>query len=304
VATSLPLDLDLRAARERLLELRPDVVFNLVESVGGQGRLIHLAPALLEALGLPYTGCSAEATFLTSGKPLAKRLLAQAGIPTAPAFARHELAAGSVVPPGRWIVKSAWEHASVGLDEDSVLEGGDAGRLLEALERRLPALGGEGFVEAFLPGREFNLGLLEAEQPGAPPVHLPPAEIEFKDWPAGKERVVGFRAKWDEGSFEYVNTVRRYEFAPGDAAFLAEAGRLARACWDLFRLGGYARVDLRGDAEGRPVVLEVNTNPCLTPGAGYAAALEVAGLRYEDVIERIALAALRRAGLAPREEGA
>ena len=296
-AEALPFDLDLGRARAELLARGPDVVFNLVESVGGQGRLVHLAPALLEALGLPFSGCSAEATFLASGKPLAKRLLQQAGVPTAPWLSRPELAAGAPVPAGRWIVKSAWEHASVGLDEDSVLEGGDPAALLAELERRLPALGGEGFLEAFLPGRELNLGLLEGPDG---PRHLPPAEIEFRDWPAGKPRVVGYRAKWAEDSFEYVHTVRRYAFGPEDQAFLAAGQALARACWDLFRLSGYARVDLRGDAQGRPVVLEVNTNPCLAPGAGFAAALEVAGLDYAHTIEELALNALRRAGRDPR----
>lgn len=292
---TLPLDLDLERGRERLRALGPDVVFNLVESLGGHARLIHLAPALFEALGLPYTGCSAEATFVSSNKPLAKRLLRQAGLPTAPAFTREQLRAGVEVPPGRWIVKSAWEHASVGLDEDSVLEAGDAGTLLRELERRLPALGGEGFVEAFLPGRELNLGLLEGP-PGEGPLELPPIEIEFQDWPADKPRVVGFRAKWATGSFEYDHTVRRLDFAPADAPLLEEARRLARASWDLFRLSGWARVDLRADEAGRPFVLEVNANPCLTPDAGFSAGLRAARIDYGDAIERIVEAALRRGG--------
>lgn len=296
---TLGVDLDLAAARERLLALAPDLVFNLVESLGGQGRLVHLIPALLDALGVPYTGCSTEAIFLSSGKLLAKRLLRQAGLPTAPWFGREELLAGPRVAPGRWIVKSAWEHASIGLDEDSVIETDDPGRLLAELDRRLPALGGEGFVEAFLPGRELNLGLLEGEGPGAPPVHLPPAEIEFRNWPDEKPRVVGFRAKWAEDSFEYVNTVRSWELAGLDAASRAELTRLARASWDLFRLSGWARVDVRADAAGRLHVLEVNANPCLAPDAGFAAGLGQAGIAFDDAVARIVEGALRARPRAP-----
>src|SRR5690606_20857031 len=80
----VPLTLDLEAARRRLIALKPAFVFNLVESVEGQGRLIHLGPALLDSLGLPYTGAAHDAMFLTSKKTQTKRLLAASGLPTAP----------------------------------------------------------------------------------------------------------------------------------------------------------------------------------------------------------------------------
>src|SRR5215510_1391120 len=121
-AVAVPLTLDLEAARRRLLHLRPAFVFNLVESVEGLGRLIHLAPALYESLGLPYTGAGSEAMYLTSNKPLAKRLLAAAGIAT-PEWI--EQAASIPFMPafaGPYIVKSVWEHASIGIDESSVVE--------------------------------------------------------------------------------------------------------------------------------------------------------------------------------------
>src|SRR5262245_42633163 len=65
-----------------LVKLAPAVVVNLVESLEGRGRLLHLVPALLESLGVPFTGCTAAALALTSDKPLAKRLLAGAGLRT------------------------------------------------------------------------------------------------------------------------------------------------------------------------------------------------------------------------------
>src|SRR5262245_2806614 len=79
---SLDCTLDLEATQRRLLELRPDVVFNLVESLGNSDRLAHLFPSLLEALGIPYTGNSAAALWLTNNKLLAKERMRQAGLPT------------------------------------------------------------------------------------------------------------------------------------------------------------------------------------------------------------------------------
>jgi D-alanine-D-alanine ligase len=279
-STTLACGLDLRAAADELRRTKPALVFNLVESIGGQGRLIHLAPAMLDALGVPYTGCPMDAVYCTSNKLLAKRLLHGAGIATPEWATLADLRSGRAPAAGRYIVKSVWEHASRGLDEDSVIEARGSASLASALGSRLGSLGGEGFCERYIDGREFNLSVLAGEV-------LPPAEIDFAAYGPEKLRVVGYRAKWDESSFEYHHTPRRFEYPPTDAGLLGELRRLALACWDLFSLRGYARVDFRVDAAGKPWVLEVNTNPCLSPDAGFAAAVDRAGVRFTDAVRRI-----------------
>ena len=82
----LPFPLNLEKAARTLATLHPDCAFNLVETLSGKGSLIHVAPALLDALGIPYTGASTEAMLLTSNKILAKKWLAAAGLPTPPWF--------------------------------------------------------------------------------------------------------------------------------------------------------------------------------------------------------------------------
>jgi len=62
---------------------------------------------------------------------------------------------------------------------------------------------------------------------------------------------------------------------------------LAQACWGLFGLSSYARVDFRVDPAGEPFILEVNVNPCLSPDAGFAAAAQAAGLSYAGTIGQI-----------------
>jgi D-alanine-D-alanine ligase len=275
--------LDLRESMARLEELRPELVFNLVESVDGSGRLIHLAPAVLDHLRLPYTGASTEAQFATSNKLLSKKLLRGAGIPTPPWLSLGDRAGGDFRAGQPYIVKSVWEHASVGLDEDSVLAPSARAELDELLGRRRADLGGDCFAERFIEGREFNLSVLAG--PHGPEV-LPPAEIDFAAYPAGKMRVVGFRAKWDESSFEYHHTPRRFDFA-GEEQLIARLVKLAERSWQLFELRGHARVDFRVDLAGEPWVLEVNTNPCISPDAGFLAAANRAGLCIEDVLRRI-----------------
>jgi D-alanine-D-alanine ligase len=291
-AEVLPCTLDIARLKHRLEAQRPDLVFNLVEALGGTGRLIHLAPALLDAMGLPYTGSCTEAIQQTSHKILAKDRLRTLGLPTPdwtgpfppdlPAVSRA--AAAAAEPSAPWIIKSLWEHASIGLDEKALLRCERVDRMTGALQARAPGLGGACFAERFVAGREFNLSLLAG--PRGPEV-LRPAEILFEGYPPDALRIVGYRAKWDSDSYEYHHTPRRFDFPPEDAGLLVRLRMLALRCWQGFGLNGYARVDFRVDAEGRPWVLEVNANPCLSPDAGFAAALEATGVSYPEAIARI-----------------
>ena len=279
---AVPLDLNLDAAAGALRRLRPDFIFNLVESIGGQGRLIHLASTLYDSLDLPYTGAGSEAMYLTSNKLLAKRMMRNVGIAT-PDWVEAD---GDRLPvpqfAGPCIVKSVWEHASIGIDDGSVVD--DPRRVPAVARQRRRRFGGDWFAEAFIDGREFNLSLLG----GADEVELlAPAEMTFVGYPAGKRRIVDYAAKWHEGSFEYRNTVRRFDFDAADRPLLAQLEATAKSCWRLFGLAGYARVDCRVDAAGRPWVLEVNVNPCLSPDAGFMAAAARSGLDVTAVIRRI-----------------
>jgi D-alanine-D-alanine ligase len=280
----LSLSLDVAGFMQRLRRIAPAFVFNLVESVEGHGRLIHLAPALLDVLGIPYTGSRTDALYATSNKQMAKKQLRGASIPTPLSFSESDLRGPRFAIQGPYIAKSTWEHASTGLAEDSVVVPADSHRLLDALARRRSLLGGEGFVEAYIEGREFNLSLLASlEGPEA----LPPAEMRFDGYPAGKLKMVDYRAKWDEDSFESRHTNRSFRFPASDGPLLQGLTDLAKQCWRVFELRGYARVDFRVDEAGRPWVLEINANPCLSPDAGFIAAAEVAGLTYRQVVERI-----------------
>lgn len=284
-----PCGLDLGALAETLQTNPPDVAFNLVESLGGHGRLIALVPDLLEALRMRYAGCPADAITLTSHKTLAKTLMRGAGLPT-PAWVTGGDWDGQVGgnkaeggATGRWIVKSVWEDASLGLDDDAVVTG-EAAVVLPVLAARAGTVGAPWFAEAYVEGREFNFAVLDG--PAGPQV-LPPAEMIFKDFPVGKPRILGYAAKWHEDSFEYAHTVRTFDFPDADGTLLQEMTRLALECWRLLRLRGWARVDFRVDASGRPWILEVNANPCLAPDAGFAAALDRAQIPFGRAVERI-----------------
>ncbi|MCH5373901.1 MAG: D-alanine--D-alanine ligase [Planctomycetes bacterium] len=286
-------DLNLDALRRELLRCGPDVVFNLVESLEGCDWLMLLVTGLLDALGMLYTGSPTEAIVLANHKVLAKELLSRADLATPEWFdsrsqsrRNHDLgtAGSTFLPQRRYVLKAVSQHASLGLDDDCVVTAKDQKELERLLAKQTERLGCACFAEEYIEGREFNLSLL-ADNDGAEV--LPAAEIDFAAFPPGKPRIVGYRAKWEEDSFEYRRTPRTFDIPPGEGPLLQSLHTAAAACWELFHLVGYARVDFRVDSEERPWILEVNANPCLSPDAGFAAALAQQAIPFDEAVNRI-----------------
>lgn len=280
-AEIVALDADFQGL-ESLPPRNPLAVFNLVDAIGGDARLAPMVPARLEALGLRYTGAPASAWLDTLSKIGTKLRLAHAGLPT-PDWS----ADGTGLDPGaRVIVKPVWEHGSLGMDDASVTSGGAAAQAIAERTRRWHT---EHFAEAFIEGREFNVSLLETH--GGVRV-LPIAEILFEGFGASDAKIVGYDAKWAPETAAFIGTPRRFGIERREPLLAAALARHARACWPLFGASGYARVDFRVAADGRPYILEVNMNPCLTPDAGLAAAAREAGLAYDELVAAIVAAPL------------
>jgi D-alanine-D-alanine ligase len=278
----LATDLNLQATLAAITGANPACIFNLVESINRDGRLIHVVPALLAGARIRCTGSGSDALYLSSQKLLAKQWMRLHGIPTPQSFVP-----GDEKPTGNhtWIVKSVWEHASFGLDDGCVVNNLAAVRA--RIDHSQAQYGGEWFAEQFIDGREFNIAVLEVD--GQTRI-LPIAEMSFVDYPHGKPKIVGYAAKWDEAAPEYSATQRSFPALP-DAQRDAILD-VTHKCWRAFGLSGYARVDIRMDAAGVPWVLEVNGNPCLSPDAGFIAAASEAGFPPGQVIESVVRAAL------------
>lgn len=275
-ATALAFDPNRVSTAEQLTAFAPDLVVNLVEDVPEGADQAHIVTTMLDSLGLRYTGAPTAALAALGSKPAMKRQLAAAGLPVA-----GDLGA----PDATYIVKSAIEHASIGLDESSVVEGAATATALLARRRQA---GGSWFAEQYIDGREFNISLLDTPE-GL--LTLPIAEILFLDH-GNRPRIVGYAEKWAEGSAAYAATPRAFPRDPSDASLGGELAALARAAWHAFGLRGYARVDFRVDARGNAYILEVNANPCLGRDAGFCAAAAEAGLSQTDIVARIIESAL------------
>ena len=272
------IDLDLDTLVRRLEPDPGRIVFNLVESLNGNGGLVYFIPALLESLNIPFTGNPSDALFLTTQKPLAKSIMSHHGIQTPGWFDAKDAFKPDLQKT--YIVKPSREDASVGITDQNVFSGSDP-RVLDGFRARW---GDHFFIEEYIAGREFNLSMVGG--PAGPEV-LWPAEIRFHDYPTGKPQIIGYEAKWDEGTFEYQNTRRTFDFPESDGTLLKELESICLHCWKVFHLRGYARVDFRVNSDNQPFVLEINANPCISPDSGFYHAALKSGYNFTRVIERI-----------------
>lgn len=238
-----------------------DAVFNLCDGSGVDGTVGPGAPALLQQLGIPFTGCSADPYLLLIDKALVRLVLERAGVrvPEGRVLASEE----NVDASGwRWpvIVKPREGYGSLGVDQRSVVP--DLSALPAAIRRARRAGDGDVLVERYLSGRELSVPLV-----GAPdrPTLLPAVEFSFGRAFAGKPAIRTLRSKHDPKSAEYrdigVGLARLSE------ALRGEVEAMARSAWQALGGDGYGRVDFRLDEEGRPYVIEVNANCSMEIGA-------------------------------------
>jgi D-alanine-D-alanine ligase len=256
---------------------KPDFIFNLVESINNKGELNYFVPALLNMYGIPYSGNSLEAIFLTTNKTITSRMLRDTGINNPGSYKPSQL---NLLKPGqRYIIKPIWEDGSLGITADSVFE------CAPGFEDKLKGKDdSHWFIEDFIDGREYNISVLAGK--GGPDV-LPPAEIVFRDYDDSRPKIVDFKAKWEMDSFEFENTIREFPGSSLSSEFIGRLKETARSCWHLFGLRGYARVDVRADSNGNIFVIEINANPCISPDGGFVAATRQAGYPFTEVLERI-----------------
>jgi D-alanine-D-alanine ligase len=282
---------DISAALSSLVELQPNAVFNLCESIHGDSRFESLMPLLMDLANIAYTGSCPFGLSLALRKEKVKDVLRGCGVAVARGSlvnAIEECDKLEISFPA--IVKPAREDASVGICSASVTHD------LEALKQRVsyvletyrqPAL-----VEEFIEGREIYVSILERVD--AEPMVFPFFEIDFSDMPSDRPNIVSFEGKWVEDSVEYKGT--RPVRCEGLSTEIHAA--IVKTALDAFRAVGlrdYGRMDIRLSPTGIPYVIDVNPNCDLSDLAGgYSRAAKAAGLSYKDLILHIIERALAR----------
>ena len=285
--TVVPLANDLLAFQRRLTRLRPDVVFNQYDDVVHGAFYEMRVAALIQMMGFPMTGSPALALGLGRYKHMCASLLHGAGIPMPPNTELLERVGD--VDQRRWqfpiIVQPSHEHAGVGLDRDSVV---DTKKALRAQVRRIlqdyfqPAL-----AQRFLPGREFNVGVIGGRKLAV----LPLAEVDYSQLPAGIPPIMSYAAKWLENTVEYKRTS---VICPAhvEPELARDVSAIALRAFRAVGGWGYGRVDIRLDEDGAPRVLDVNCNASLEEGVALARSAEKAGMDYPHMLQTIVKIAL------------
>lgn len=256
----------------------PDVIFNNAPGIRRKAEQPCIV-ALLELTGRPFTGSGLVAQIICQQKDLAKQVLRQAGVATAdfqPVAADADL---DRLPEMAWpvLVKPAAEGSSRGISAASVVS--DRAALRRQVAQVRSDFGGTVLVEQFLPGREFTIGVL-----GQPPCALPPVEIGFAT-----------------GRF-YTHQVKEADLAPTvcpadlDPDLADQVTVVAVAAFRAVGARDYARVDVRLDASGQPMVIEINAQPGLAPGySDFPKAAACAGCGFASLVSRLLDLALTRA---------
>ncbi len=228
----------------------------------------------LDALGIPYTGPGAAASLLAMSKIETKKTLDSAGIPTAPWATVTDYDANCPLP-FPMVVKPPFDGSSVGISKVGTADEWPAALKL-ALDtdrgyRKREGMGGEAqvLVEAFIPGREMTVGVLDDEV-------LPVIEICA---PGG----------WYGYEEKYNSDETRYPFPDDD--FVPEMQALARRAFAACGCRGVTRVDFRITPEGRMYVLELNTSPGMTGHSLVPKAAAKLGMTFPALCERILKAA-------------
>jgi D-alanine-D-alanine ligase len=231
------------AALASALRPRPDIVFNALHGKGGEDGTIQ---GVLEFLRIPYTHSGVVASAIAMHKPAAKAVFAAAGLPLAESkvVARADLAKGDVLPRP-FVVKPIDEGSSVGV---RIVRDGDNGWAEEA---RRWSYGAEAMVERYIPGREITVAVMGERALGAleiRPVHREMYDYESKYAPGGSDHIMP---------------------APIHPAAYDEALKIGLTAHRALHCRGVSRSDLRYDdtagEPGRMVLLEINTQPGMTP---------------------------------------
>ena len=278
---------ELSSLGDEIARLKPDIVFNFIEHLDGDRRSAAEIPALLDQLGIPYTGASANGTLAAIDKAASKEAVSSVGFPV-PSFVVVPRGAkgsrGTFDFPG--IVKPQFGGASVGLTLASVVKSRQ--ELINRARDIHRKLDEPAICEQYIEGRELSIGLVED---GKDILVLPIRETIFGRAAEGGPRFCTERVKDNHGYRDRWGI--HYERAQLSPALDRRIRTLCKNAFRVLDLSGYARIDLRVNSTGDPVFLEANANPDLSPRY-FGIMASWMGLTYEDVLGKILRAGFNR----------
>ena len=274
-------------------EVRPDLCFNTCEGFGGESREAQV-PALLEMMGVRYSGPTPLAAAITQDKPTTKRILRYYGLPTPP-FQVFHTPDDALKPSLRFplFVKPAHEGTGMGIHNESIVF--NERQLRDRVAWTMEAYQQPVLVEAYIAGRELTCGLVG----NGDDVHFFPInEVDFSGYPPELWPIYGFVQKIELGSL-YRNKCP----APLSEQLARKVQRLTHQTFKVTGCRDFARVDFRLDEQGRLFILEINALPGITPTSDLTLMAQAEGWTHGDLVRAVLNAALKRYGMLDESAG-
>jgi D-alanine-D-alanine ligase len=271
-----------------LAQFETDLIFNLIESFGGDDAQDTNVAGYLELLGRKFTGAGSSGLYLAQDKALAKKIFTFHGIHT-PYFTTvyrgriehsHDISFPVIVKPAR-------EDGSIGIHFGAVC--GSIKELMERIDYIHAEFDTPALIEEYIEGREIYVGVMGNAKPEA----LPVVELDLSKLPEGTPKIAGAEVKWEEGTEAYEKTK---PFFPEDLdeATVTKLQDTAIQAYQALQLRDYGRIDFRLAPDGTVHVLEVNPNPYLLPTAEFSMAAKQSGRSYVDLIGELVELAMSR----------
>jgi D-alanine-D-alanine ligase len=277
-----------------------DFAFNLCdEGYDNDPRKELHVPAILESLGIPYTGAGPQCLAFCYDKSLVRGVAKEMGIPVPEAFfIKPEDSTFELPFDFPVIVKPNSGDSSFGITARSVAH--DAEQLINAIFEIRHDFGYDKpiLVEELLTGKDITAGII-----GNPPssyIVLPIIEEDYSALPPGLPRICGYEAKWRPDS-PYSNLRSIPAELPGETHNAIVQWSVVLS--ERLECRDYTRFDWRLDAEGTPKLLEVNPNPGWCWDGHLAKMAGLAGMSYSDMLAAILRATEERLEIATMENG-
>jgi D-alanine-D-alanine ligase len=285
---------------DNIRRVAPDICFNIAEGLRGDSRESHV-PALLEMLGIPYTGAKVLGHAISLDKAITKRMWRDAGLPTAP-FQTFLHGDEPIDPRMRFplFVKPLREGTGMGINAHSVVR--NEALLRQQVRWVIDSYHQPALVEGYLPGREFTVGLIgNTLLPGERRWNGLYNERGFHLFP-----ILEIDANKGIGQGLYNVDAKSYlpgeeeaplYFCPADipASLERELRGLTIAAFEAIGALDLSRVDFRLGSDGRPYLMEINTLPGLKPGfSDLCIMAETEGIEYSRLINEILILAANR----------
>jgi len=272
-----------------LSETKPDVIFNLCESIGNVSIHEMHVVGIYELLGIPYTGSDPLTLGTALNKVRVKEILNHHSLPTP----RYQLMTSAVKisldesMAYPLIVKPSCEDASIGIETASVVS--SFAELKKRVRHVFENFDQPALVEEYIDGRELNVAIMGNRKP----VVFPISEIDMSTLPKEYHRIITYNAKWVKGTDEYEHT-RGVCPALLPSELETVIKNMALKAFRLLGCRDYTRIDFRLSKDHQPYILEVNPNPDISDDAGFARSARAYGYEFDDLVGKIIECALER----------